>query len=197
MHGSGSGYYVLLLTALFHMAPIVHIPTIEQDPHISHSLNALLSVIQGVSVCKNVTYWNFSDVRFLHPYFLSVLALYKQQCEKRVICQDVPADLRHFLADIYFELPLDLNANNCKSLLSEYSTKPYIPFCSFNNDNETVSGVSEAVSDSVLAQCPAVMRSPFSYAIGELMDNILEHSKGTKGYVFWLKSQSDNSTVPC
>lgn len=60
-----------------------------------------------------------------------------------------------------------------------------------------MSGVSEAVSDSVLAQCPAVMRSPFSYAIGELMDNILEHSKGTKGYVFWLKSQQDNSIYLC
>ena len=81
---------------------IVKIPNIAEEERIGFSFNNLIKVIAETE-CADAVIWDFSDVRFLHPFFLAPLTIYKNTSDKDIKCINISLRLQSYLNSICFD----------------------------------------------------------------------------------------------
>lgn len=177
------------------MNNVINIPNVDTDERIGSAFNHLFQVIhQTDNCCRNDLLWDLSNTSFFHPFFLAPLVIYKQRCEKNVVCINKPNRIAGYLELVYFEKPLLVSGDsNMKEILEPYKVKPYLPVCQFDLHKSNIDDLQSILEGIIRKQSGADYRivTPLSYLLGELIDNMNEHSKGEHGYIFsqYLKKE--------
>lgn len=177
------------------MKKVIHIPNVDRDERIGSAFNHLFQVIQQTdNCCMNDLCWDLSNTSFFHPFFLAPLVIYKQRCEKNVTCINRPIRITGYLDLVYFENPLLVDAgSNMKEVLEPYISKTYLPVCQFDLHKSNIDDLQSILQRIIKTQSGADYRivTPLSYLLGELIDNMNEHSQGKHGYIFsqYLKKE--------
>lgn len=177
------------------MNNVINIPSVDEDERIGSVFNHLFQVIHQTDNCGiDDLLWDLSNVSFFHPFFLAPLVIYKQRCEKNVVCINRPNCITGYLDLVYFEKPLLVNGDaNMKEMLEPYISKTYLPVCQFDLQKSNIDDLQSILQKIIRKQSGADYRivTPLSYLLGELIDNMNEHSRGKHGYIFsqYLKKE--------
>lgn len=168
---------------------VVLIPDARCDERIGSVFNSLFQVISSTEGCAgDCVRWDFSGVSFLHPFFLFPLRLYKERCVKRIELAGVPANVAGYFQAIRFKDFFDIKpGESLRGRLDAYLGRSYLPLCRW----ETAAALQADDAQSVLQQviekqsrADSGIRSPLSYFLGELVDNVGQHSRSRHTYVF-------------
>ena len=165
------------------------IPNVQEDERIGSSFNHLIRVVEETSLAQNRVIWDFKEVRFLHPFFLAPLAVYKHQLEKEIRCENISLPMQSYLNNIFFDRMLHFeNAakETAEMVMENYANKNYIPLCSFSMSDTNKDAFGSIVRNIIVRQTDvdAKISTPISYFLSELIDNIYEHSESPNGYLF-------------
>lgn len=177
------------------MCTTVYIPNVDRDDRIGSAFNHLFQVIFRMENQSDENMeWNLKDAAFFHPFYLAPLSIYKQNCEKNIVCKEIPSRISGYLSLVKFEEPLLITEDmDLESILEPYVSKSYIPVCKFELCKSNVDSLQSILQKIICKQSKADIRitTPLSYLLGELIDNMNEHSKGKYGYIFaqYLKKE--------
>ena len=111
-----------------------------------------------------------------------------------VKCINIPLRISGYLDLVHFENPLLITEGmGLDTILEPYVGRSYIPICKFELCRSNIDGLQSILQKVILRQSHSDSRivSPFSYLLGEIVDNMNEHSKGKYGYIFsqYLKKE--------
>lgn len=170
---------------------VVRIPPIGRDARIGSVFNHIFSIMyqteQTYTGNGHGVVWDFSQCRFLHPFFLGALSVLKQQYGDIVKVSEINNKIAGYLDTVYFHSPLEIMpSDNDYSVWERYNGKTYLPICVFRpKDNSSVKA-QELVQRSIRQQLSQNngVHGVLSLLLGELIDNITEHSKSDEGYLF-------------
>lgn len=177
------------------MTNTINIPNVDRDERIGSAFNYLFQVIHATdNNCEKKLFWNLSNISCFHPFFLAPLVIYKQKCSKNIICIEKPNHIIGYLDTIYFDTPLEIDDNGkLEEILKPYISKTYLPVCQFDLCKGNLDGLQTILQRIIKKQSGADYRitTPLSYLLGELIDNMNEHSRGKHGYIFsqYLKKE--------
>jgi len=183
------------------MKKILTIPNLPEEERAGLCFTHLFRVVAETETADSVL-WDFSEVTFLHPFFLAPLAIYKNTSDKRIECVNIPLRLQAYLNSICFDRMLHFDKETRKDIVDvfeRYLDKPHIPLCSFSMTDINKDIIGSVVHRIILSQAKMGRggSSPLSYLISELFDNIYEHSCSTNGYVFSQYSESMRAIDLC
>lgn len=176
------------------MALRISIPTIKLDERIGSVFNHLFRIINEMeSVDDYDIEWDFKDTEFLHPFFLSALSIYKQNCRRNVICLNRSNAISSYHKTVSFDDTLFID-KNFRADLSVYNQKTYTPICSFVGSDASTSTIVQRVVQRIIKNQTNYgnsLQMPLSYLLGELVCNIQQHSRAKRGYLFcqYLKKE--------
>jgi len=167
---------------------IVKIPNVSEEVRIGYSFNYMIKVMAETEAA-DVVQWDFADVTFLHPFFLTPLAIYKNTSGKDIECINMSLRIQSYLNSICFDRMLHFGQEkreDIEAVMQKYTDKTYLPLCSFamTDSNKDTFG---SIIKSILMKQANISQggsSSLSYLISELLDNIYEHSQSPNGYVF-------------
>jgi len=166
----------------------IHIPNVREDERIGSSFNHLIRVVEETIHAQSKVIWDFKDVHFLHPFFLAPLAIFKCQSEKEIRCENISLPMQSYLNNIFFDRTLHFeNAakETAEMVMEQYAEKSYVPLCSFSMTDANKDAFGAIVRDIIVRQTKSTkISTPISYFLGELIDNIYEHSESPNGYLF-------------
>lgn len=179
-------------------------PCTIQIPNRTHedfgdSLLKLISVVnQIVSCVENEITLDFSNAKMLNPFFLGGLVCVIRNMQKSgktiILNHDTNFNINSYLTTICF--PNTFSGDSGKEsdylkALDKYSYKTYIPIVSFRTNSL---GDATIITENILSAISKLLKNqlkfswgeiqPLSYFLGELTDNIIEHSKADEGYIF-------------
>ena len=165
------------------MSLSIPIPKVTRDDRIGSVFNELFSIIHNT---KNGAVWNFDETKFLHPFFIAPLSIYKDCCKYTITCNGMSNEMKNYFNAIHFEDIYDASDLRSKEDLKNYFIKSYIPISRFlirNNDIDKIQEVLQGViqEQSKISQN---MRTPISHLLSELVGNISEHSSSEYGYLY-------------
>lgn len=167
---------------------VVQVPNVDRDERIGSVFNHLFNIIyQTEENDSDVIKWDFIDTTFFHPFFLAPLVIYKQRCEKKIECINIPYYLNKYLDLVNFHAPFLIeDGMNLGELLGDYVKRSYIPVCQFDLCNNNVDALQTVLQGIIERQCDASRKitTPLSYFLGELVCNISQHSCSKYGYIF-------------
>ena len=169
----------------------VVIPNVHEDELIGGIFNHLVQVVKQTRQATggDTVVWDFQDVTFLHPFFLAPLAIFRQQIDIGIRCENISLQMQSYLNSIHFDRMLHFeNAarETAEQVMAQYSDRNYIPLCSFSMTDENKDAFSSIVRNIIVRQAHvgAAITTPISYFLSELIDNIYEHSDSPNGYLF-------------
>ena len=167
---------------------IVRIPNATEEVRIGYSFNYLIRVIAETEAADAVL-WDFSDVTFLHPFFLAPLAIYKNTSGKDIKCINISLRIQAYLNSICFDRMLYFDHDkreDVEAVMQKYTNKTYLPLCSFAMTNANKDAFGSIMKAILMKQTNIGQKgnSSLSYLISELLDNIYEHSQSPYGYLF-------------
>ena len=166
----------------------ISIPNVNRDDKIGSAFNHLFQVIIHTErQPEDISVWDMGGTTFLHPFYLAPLAIYKQTCPNRVVCKNNPARIAGYLSLVRFENPLLVTESmNFQAILEPYISRSFIPVCKFELCKSNIDSLQTVLQKVICKQSKADRRitTPLSYLLGELIDNMNEHSKGKYGYIF-------------
>jgi hypothetical protein len=163
------------------------------------SLAKLISVVNDIIQCdEEEVVFDFSNARMLNPFFLGGLACVinriKGYGKNIILNHDENYSINSYLNTICFPdtfSPADGKEKVYMKSLEGYSARTYIPIVRFRTGgSESVTVVRENVLSAVSQLLKNQLkfsekeRMPLAYFLGELTDNINEHSLASEGYVF-------------
>ncbi|MBQ7472433.1 MAG: sensor histidine kinase [Prevotella sp.] len=173
---------------------IVKIPNVAEEVRIGFSFNYLIKVIGETSNFDNVQ-WDFTDVQFLHPFFLAPLAIYKNTCGENIECVNMSLPIQSYMNSVCFDRMLHFDNDHREdvdAVMERYLDKSFLPFCSFAMTDTNKDSFGSIIQHIITKQTNFKGgSSSLSYLISELLDNIYEHSQSKNGYVFsqYLKKE--------
>lgn len=180
---------------------IVKIPNVAEEMRIGFSFYHMIKVISETEAADDVK-WDFSQVSFLHPFFLAPLAIYRNTSGKSIECVNMSLQLQSYLNCIYFDRMLQFGNETKEAVecvLHGYDGKKYLPLCSFamTDSNKDIFGT--VLKNVLMKQVDLGMRgnSSLSYLISELLDNVYEHSHSPNGYIFSQFLEKDGTINLC
>lgn len=179
---------------------IVPIPPIGREARIGSVFNQIFSIMYqtertDVSGGRKVL-WDFSDCRFLHPFFLGALSMLRRQYGDMVETQGIKPEIAGYLDIVYFHSPLEIGAGgNDDSIWERYRSKTYLPICVFHPGDESSIKAQELVQRTLKRQLArdSKVHTVLSLLLGELIDNITEHSDSLEGFLFCQSHPRDGS----
>ena len=177
------------------MVDTIKIPSVDKDGRIGSAFNHLFRLIFQMDETERDNWvWDLGQTSFFHPFFLAPLVIYKQVCQKNIRCINKPSHISNYLDLVCFDEPLFIAEDtDIKAKLETYTTKTYLPVCRFSLRQENLDGLQSILQRIMEKQSNADHRivSPLSYMLGELVDNMKEHSCGCYGYIFsqYLKKE--------
>ena len=171
------------------------IPNVDRDDRIGSAFNHLFQVIiQTERQPDGNLEWNLKNAAFFHPFYLAPLSIYKQSSGNDITCKEIPSRIAGYLDLVQFESPLLVTEDmDLEAILEPYIPRSYIPVCKFELCKSNVDALQSVLQRIICKQSKADSRimTPLSYLLGELVDNMNEHSKGNYGYIFaqYLKKE--------
>lgn len=172
------------------------IPNVERDERIGSVFNHLFNILFTTHTSgEDSIAWNFSNVSFLHPFFLAPLGVLKQSYSKTIHTESIPPRLRSYFATIHLNEPLLIDTQTSHTRLQTYIAKTYLPLCQFSLSNKNIEDLTSPIISLIISQSKTDNRliTPLNYFFGELIDNMFEHSRGHYGYLFAQSLQRDSS----
>lgn len=180
--------YIYEIIFIYLLMAIINIPNVDRDERIGSAFNHLFQVIQKTDDnCDDSLLWDLSNTSCFHPFFLAPLVIYKQKCSKNISCVGKPNRIVGYLNTIHFDSPLVIEDNgDLEEILKPYTVKTYLPVCQFDLCKGNIDGLQTILQRIIKKQSGADYRitTPLSYLLGELIDNMNEHSQGKHGYIF-------------
>jgi len=167
------------------MTPIL-IPHVPRDERIGSAFIHLFPIIHQTDSAADAVAWDFTQTLFLHPFFLAPLSVYKDSSEKPIACTGLQGRMDSYLRAICFDHVFDASCPERRDILNTYLTKSYIPVSRFMVGDGTEDRIQEVLQRIIEVQSDLShkMRMPISYLLGELIDNISQHSGSRCGYLF-------------
>ena len=131
---------------------------------------------------------DFSQTQFISPVFVLSLIVYLAGCGKKVHITNVPEYLKTIGLISGGLKPDRMRRTEFLALLESYSSKTYIPIVDFSasvhdDEKDAISSVVENMIIRQLNMRPNVANG-MKYMIEETLDNITEHSRSERGYIF-------------
>ncbi len=172
---------------------VVHIPSVTNDERIGSVFNHLFAVIHQMENGEGDVCWDFSRTRFLHPFFVAALSIYKETSEENISMQNVSASLNNYLQTIRFGNSYDASQLSSEAVLKDYLGKTFIPVSKFDIKGGNVDQAQSILQNVIEEQAKVAnsMKMPISYLTSELICNIGEHSDSKYGYLFSQKVRDD------
>jgi hypothetical protein len=163
------------------------------------SLAKLIAAVNEINSCPDdEIILDFTKAKMLNPFFIGglvcVINKIKKQGKKLVLNHDQNYNISKYLNKIFFPDTFSF-ADSIKPdysrALEAYSKKTYIPIIRFKTGSH---GNDTVISENILSAISLLLknqlnfserqRMPLAYFLGELTDNINEHSFAEEGYVF-------------
>lgn len=187
----------------------IKIPESIKGETIGKSFNALflnIILIMDDSDEEDVI-WDFSNTQILNPFFILPLVLYKNKCGKNITYENIPTRIQSYFDIIHFSDFCDaesMGEESFKAFMETYNDKRYIPIVKFPS-----CGRKSKILDNILTSIGCILKtqlkikgnlySGLSYLLSEIVDNIVEHSDSSYGYIFaqYYKNKKDKFIDIC
>lgn len=131
---------------------------------------------------------DFSQTAFVSPVFVISLMVFLSSCGKKIEIINLPPYLQTICFNNIVK-PDDMDDGVFQALLGRYERKTYIPIVSFpayarlsNIKDSVLTTIETLISKQV--NIPGNILNGIKYMLGEMVDNITEHSESERGYVF-------------
>lgn len=180
-------------------AASVIIPAANRDAHIGSVFNHVFKVMfqteQTEITDGRFIEWDFKDCRFLHPFYLAALSVLKTQYGKTIRCTNLQTAIKSYFDIVFFGTPLVIDStNNRDSLWDKYEEKTYLPICVFNPKDKSSTNAQQLIQETVKRQIGNnnPIHRILSFLLGELIDNITDHSHSENGFLFCQRIPKEN-----
>lgn len=146
----------------------------------------VMSRIQSLN--DDVIELDFGGTQFVSPLFVSALLVYIRHTDKQINI----TNLKDYLNVIRFSeglLPDKMRRSEFMATMESFSKKSYIPIVNFpvtNTDEGVKNVVLSTIEELIVRQLhiDKNVSEGLKYFISELVDNITEHSRSERGYIF-------------
>ncbi len=146
----------------------------------------VMSRIQSLN--DDVIELDFGGTQFVSPLFVSALLVYIRHTDKQINI----TNLKDYLNVIRFSeglLPDKMRRSEFMATMESFSQKSYIPIVNFpvtNTDEGVKNVVLSTIEELIVRQLhiDKNVSEGLKYFISELVDNITEHSRSERGYIF-------------
>lgn len=160
-----------------------------QDNKLTNGLIPVFHIMEMVeSSNEDEVVFDCSSVKFSSPVFAISMLLFLRSCSKRYRMTNLSAYLKTIMFDDVL-MPDAMSKEDFESVLGEYEKKTFIPIVSFpaseqlaKNKDAILSAVEEILCRQV--NIPGNIVSGLKYMLGEMVDNITEHSDSERGFIF-------------
>lgn len=160
-----------------------------QDNKLTNGLIPVFHIMEMVeSSNEEEVVFDCSSVKFSSPVFAISMLLYLRSCSKRYRMTNLSAYLKTIMFDDVLT-PDAMSKEDFKRILGGYEKKTFIPIVSFpaseqlaKNKDAILSAVEEILCRQV--NIPGNIISGLKYILGEMVDNITEHSDSERGFIF-------------
>lgn len=173
-----------------HMQRVI-IPNVSEDELMGDIFNHLIQVVNQTrqTASDDSVVWDFREASFLHPFFLAPLAIFRQQADKDILCENITLQMQSYLNGIHFDRMLhfeNATRETAENVMAQYADRNYIPLCSFSMTDDNKDAFCSIARNIIVRQTNvgAAVNTPISYFLSELIDNIYEHSGSPNGYLF-------------
>ena len=159
------------------------------DDKVTRGIGQVVRIINKInnSDDHDVTF-DFSATRFTSPVFVILLKLFMNSCDKRVSVINQTS----YFNTIGFTDPIrpdDIGFDEFIATMEKQEYKNYIPIICFPasqkraKDKDAILSAIENMLEHKLKIAKNVLNG-LKYIIGEMVDNITEHSESDRGYIF-------------
>lgn len=173
------------------ISAVVKIPPVDKDTRIGSIFNHIFVVIfqtEQTEISKgSKILWDFSDCKFLHPFFIGAIAILKRQYGEIVELYGMTDAISRYFDSIYLESPLVIHEkDNDDRIWERYKGKTYLPICLFKPMDSSSIKAQELIQDAINRQLglDKSLKDIISLLLAELIDNITEHSRSKDGFLF-------------
>ena len=183
--------------------PVIIIPNADSDSRIGKVLLSLFSVIEMTDSYGRNVVWDFHDLEYLHPFFISALAVYKDSLKDNVFEINVGRNLKELFNSIGYSSPLEFAGDvNPTTILMPYLNAGHVPVCKFSRKycriDEMQSTLFSIIASRIKSKIEGwVPHTPVSYLMSELTCNIQEHSHGSHGFMIMQCPEDEDSIYIC
>lgn len=130
--------------------------------------------------------WDFSECSNLHSIYLAALSTQIYRYRDKIKIIGVSEELNAFLQMVYFLNPLEIDQSLTLDINGIYGNKTYTPICKFNPNIEAHSDKAQRIIKETLRNQIGLhinLYTTVSYFMGELVDNISEHSDSESAFI--------------
>lgn len=183
--------------------PIIRIPIANSDSRIGEVLISLFSVIEETESHGQRVIWDYSDIDYLHPFFISALAVYRDSLRDEIREINIGSLLNARFKEIMFAEPLEfMDENSPDNILKSFKESGRSPICKFSRKYKWIDELQAELFSITAAEIRHRVEgwtphTPISYLISELTCNIQEHSDASCGYMLMQCPIDDDSLYIC
>lgn len=179
---------------------VVYIPYVNKEHKIGSVLYSMFNLVNMTESCGDNVCWDYSNTKFLHPFFIAPLGIYRDNCQKDILERNVPANIQGYLAAAKVSSPILFDdCADIRTMLEPYKNKTYTPLCKFRISSSRLDDMQTAIQESIMHQIDRLgtklepnVRTAISYLLGELVCNMQEHSEAAYGYLYSQYLPSEN-----
>ena len=126
---------------------------------------------------------------------ITALSVLKTQYGKTIRCTNLQTAIKSYFDIVFFGTPLVIDStNNRDSLWDKYEEKTYLPICVFNPKDKSSTNAQQLIQETVKRQIGNnnPVHRILSFLLGELIDNITDHSHSENGFLFCQRIPKEN-----
>lgn len=184
------------------MKKTINIPNVTWETRIGSVFNYLYRIISDTSSHDDDVVWDFSNVEYLHPFFIAPLSICRKELDskKNITCINMNYALSSYFGQIKFFNTLSVtDRDKLQTALASYQSKSYLPVCQFELANEDLDMMQTIMQRTIEKQKSMdwQLKSAISYLLGELICNMQQHSRSNYGYLYTQYHSRDNSLYIC
>lgn len=164
----------------------------------SRVFNHLFSVIlnhENIADGQEVI-WDFSNVTFLHPFFIFPLSIFRKNCGKNILYDNITYSIQQYLDRLHFSDMLTIHDDqSLAEILKRYELKSYIPICRFLRQNKNIDSMQTVIQRVIECQTKLDVRlkTPISYLISD--SYAISTNTLIAGTVIFIRNTFNESTV--
>lgn len=167
----------------------IKIPSFIWGDKLSDSLLESIKVINSINNCtKKLCLVDYSALTFVTPLYILPLVVYLDSCDKEVVSYK----LSEYLETVKFPIglrPDRMRKSEFLTTMEQYSQRTYIPIISFpasKESNDEKDAILSTVESIIVRQVgiDSNVTMGIKYMLGEAIDNIIQHAKSDRGYIF-------------
>lgn len=160
-----------------------------RDDKLSNGLEEVLTIIDQIQSSPDKEHIiDFSTTTFVSPAFILPLMVFVKGTDTKINFQNITP----YMVLCYFGegmLPDKMRKTEFMAQMEAYATKTYTPIINFPasenrvDDKNSILSTVESIITRQIGLSPNVTMG-LKYMVGEMVDNITEHSNSERGYIF-------------